>query len=218
MFTDRRIIMDEKIDYSNLKAKPESENFTGKYTEGGLIARTLVNGYFKSVKKLIAMCNDVKTSHEIGVGEGMSTLRLSSMVTNLTASEYVEEMIFSAKQNNPDIPIFQESVYELKGGDDSVDLVFLLEVLEHLDYPEKALQEIKRISSNYLILGVPREPMWRFLNMCRFKYLKDFGNTPGHLNHWSSHSIVKLVEREYGPVIAIEKPIPWTILLAKKRV
>lgn len=207
-----------EIDYSNLKATPENENFTGKYTEGGVIARALVNGYFKSVKKLISLCNNINSSHEIGVGEGMSTQRLSTMVPNLTASEFVDALVEKAKINNPNLDVFQESVYELKGNSNSIDLIFLLEVLEHLDCPEKALHEIKRVSSNYLILGVPREPMWRFLNMCRFKYLTDFGNTPGHLNHWSSSSIVTLVEREFGPVIAIEQPIPWTILLAKKRV
>ena len=95
-------------------------------------------------------------------------------------------------------------------------MVFLLEVLEHLDYPEIALEELKRISKRYLILGVPREPLWRFLNMCRFKYLKDFGNTPGHLNHWSKKSIIKLIEKKFGKVISVESVIPWTIILAEK--
>lgn len=210
--------MKEEVDHSKLRAKPEDENFTGKYTEGGLIAKKLVDNYFESVSKLLSKCSTFEKAHEIGSGEGLSTQRLKSMVPFITASEFVEELVKKAQLNNPEIPIFQESVYDLKYENDSVDLVFLLEVLEHLDYPEKALQEIKRVSSNYLVIGVPREPMWRFLNMCRFKYLNDFGNTPGHLNHWSSRSIAQLVEREFGPVIAIEKPIPWTILLAKKRV
>ncbi len=138
------------------------------------------------------------------------------MVDSISASEFVEELVAKAKEMNPDVAIFQESVYDLKYENDSVDLVFLLEVLEHLDYPEKALQEIKRVSKKYLILGVPREPLWCFLNMCRLKYLRDFGNTPGHLNHWSKKKIIKLVEKEYGKVIAVESPIPWTILLAIK--
>lgn len=208
--------MKKKIDYTKLKAKPETENFTGKYTEGGFVARYLVNNYFKSVQTLLSLCEDVKTAHEIGVGEGMSTQRIFKMVPFLTASEFVDELVEKAKINNPTCAIFQESVYELKNQNQSIDLILLLEVLEHLDYPEKALQEIKRVSSKYLIVGVPREPLWRFLNMCRFKYLKDFGNTPGHLNNWSTKEIVNLVEKEFGKVIAIETPIPWTILLAEK--
>lgn len=209
--------MKVKVDHSKLRAKPEDENFTGKYTEGGLIAKKLVDNYFKSVSKLLSKCETIEKTHEIGAGEGLSTQRLKSMVPFISASEFVNELVKKAQLNNPEINIFQESVYELQYENDSVDLIFLLEVLEHLDYPKKALHEIKKVSSRYLILGVPREPLWRFLNMFRFKYLKDFGNTPGHLNHWSTRSIIRLVEQEFGPVIAVESPIPWTIILAEKK-
>lgn len=209
--------MKVKVDHSKLRAKPEDENFTGKYTEGGLIAKKLVDNYFTSVSKLLSKCMAIEKAHEIGVGEGLSTKRLKSMVPFITASEFVEDLVKKAQINNPNINVFQESVYDLKYENDAVDLVFLLEVLEHLDFPAEALHQIKRVSSKYLILGVPREPLWRFLNMCRFKYLKDFGNTPGHLNHWSTRSIIRLVEQEFGPVIAVESPIPWTIILAEKK-
>lgn len=206
----------KKIDYNKLKATPEEEDFLGKYNDEGVIAKYLVNSYFKSVKKLVDKLDDINSAHEIGIGEGVSTKRLKNMVPNISGSEFVEKLTRNAQINNPDLKIFQESAYELKYEENSVDLVFLLEVLEHLDYPELALQEIKRVSKSYFIIGVPNEPLWRFLNLCRFKYVKDFGNTPGHLNHWSKKTLSKLVEKEYGKVIAAESPIPWTILLAKK--
>ncbi|TYC10629.1 class I SAM-dependent methyltransferase [Bizionia gelidisalsuginis] len=206
----------KKIDHSSLKASPETENFSGKYEDPNLLSKYLVDNYFKSVRKLISKINDIESSHEIGCGEGRSTMRLNRMVSKLSASEYVEKLLIIAQKNNSDTSIFQESVYELKNEKNSVDLVFLLEVLEHLDYPELALEEIKRISKKFLILGVPREPLWRFLNICRFKYLKYLGDTPGHLNHWSKRSLIKLVERRYGKVIAVESPLPWTIVLARK--
>lgn len=206
-----------KIDHTQLKATPELENFAGKYEDTNLISKFLVENYFKSVNKLLNKIATINSAHEIGCGEGRSTMKISKLISNLTASEYVENLIPLAKKNNPNVAIFQESVYELKYENNSVDLVFLLEVLEHLDYPKLAIEELKRVSKKYLILGVPREPLWRFLNMCRFKYLKDFGNTPGHLNHWSKKSIIKLIEKEYGTVIAIESPIPWTIILAEKK-
>lgn len=206
-----------KVDHSSLKATPEEEDFTGKYEDQNFISKYLVDSYFKSVRKLIRKANDIYSAHEIGAGEGRSTIRLKKIVGNLSASEYVDKLVLEAKKNNPNIDVFQESVYELKYEDSSVDLVFLLEVLEHLDYPELALDEISRISKKYLILGVPREPLWCFLNMCRFKYLKNFGNTPGHLNHWSKKSLIALIEKKYGNVIAVESPVPWTIILAAKR-
>ena len=206
----------KKIDYSKLKATPEKEDFSGKYEDTNFISKFLVNNYFKSVEKLISQITPINSAHEIGCGEGRSTIKLNEMISNLTASEFVENLIPIAKKNNPKLTIFQESIYELQYENNSVDLVFLLEVLEHLDYPKLALQELKRVSSKFLILGVPREPIWRILNMCRFKYMSDFGNTPGHLNHWSKHSIIRLIEKEYGKVIAVESPLPWTIILAKK--
>lgn len=205
-----------KIDHSKLNANPETEDFSGKYKDTSLISKYLVNSYFEAVRRLLSKIKGINSAHEIGIGEGRSTTRLKKMVINLSGSEYVDKLVRMAQNNNPELNIFQESVYELKYDDDSIDMIFLLEVLEHLDYPESALDEIKRISKKYLILGVPREPLWRFFNMCRFKYIKDLGNTPGHLNHWSKRSIIRLVEKKYGKVIACETPIPWTIVLAKK--
>lgn len=207
-----------KIDHKKLKAKPEEENFSGKYENSNFVSQYLVDNYFISVAKLIALTKDVNSAHEIGIGEGRSTMRLKHLLKNFSGSEFVEKLVPVAQKNNPELNIFQESVYELKNKTNSIDLVFLLEVLEHLDYPEIALEEIGRISKKYLILGVPNEPLWRILNLCRFKYVKNLGNTPGHLNHWSKHSIIDLVEKKYGKVIAIESPKPWTIILAEKRI
>lgn len=204
-----------------LRATPEKEDFRGKY-ESGKVGAFLLDGYFRAVKDLFGI-SDLKrgSAIEIGCGEGLSTKRLSAMLQreiSLEASEYVEHQIPDAQRNNPGLKIIQESVYELTHKNDSFELVFLLEVLEHLDFPTKALKEVKRIlrPNGYLIIGVPREPLWRVLNMARGKYWNDFGNTPGHLNHWSSFGIKELLEAQFGKVIAIRQPIPWTLLLAQK--
>src|SRR5690606_17803727 len=163
-----------KIDHSKLKATPELEDFAGKYEDTNFISVYLVNNYFKAVNSLLSKVNGIESAHEIGAGEGKSTMRLKELVNNLSASEYVDDLVIKAQKNNPELNIFQESVYKLEYENESIDLVFLLEVLEHLDYPELALEEIHRVSKKYLILGVPNEPLWRILNMCRLKYLKDF--------------------------------------------
>ena len=122
------------------------------------------------------------------------------------------------KKNNPTVRIVQESAYETRHQDESFDLVFFLEVLEHLDYPDKALHELSRIikKDGYLILGVPREPLWCALNMARGKYLKSLGNTPGHLNHWSTFTLRNYMEKHFGPVHLVKTPLPWTIVAAQK--
>jgi SAM-dependent methyltransferase len=159
---------------------------------------------------------------EIGCGEGFSTQRLVELLPSqveLQASEFVKALVPKARQRNPGIKVTQESIYETRHKDNTFDLIFLLEVLEHLDYPDKALTELARIlkPDGYLVLGVPREPLWRALNMARGKYLKDWGNTPGHLNHWSSRALKHFISKNFGPVLKCRQPLPWTQVLAQKR-
>lgn len=210
-----------------LTATPELEDFAHKYTEEGQgkIGRRLLDGYFDSVESLIAKSGiaERKTANaiEIGCGEGFSTQRLRDMLpeqVSLSASEYVETLVPNAQKRNPGVKVIQESVYETTHDDNTFDLIFLLEVLEHLDYPDKALQELARIlkPDGYLIIGVPREPLWCSLNMARGKYLKHFGNTPGHLNHWPTFMLKRDVRKYFGPIVASRTPLPWTQVLAQK--
>jgi hypothetical protein len=48
-----------------------------------------------------------------------------------------------------------------------------------------------RCAERHLLVSVPREPLWRMLNMARGAYWPALGNTPGHLNHWSRRSFVR---------------------------
>jgi hypothetical protein len=59
---------------------------------------------------------------------------------------------------------------------------------------------------------VPREPLWRGLNLARGAYVQSLGNTPGHVNHWSRRGFVRLLAR-HGRVIEVRSPFPWTMLL-----
>jgi SAM-dependent methyltransferase len=210
-----------------LKATPEEEDFAHKYTEEGQgkIGAKLLDNYFIAVADLVQQSKvgerQGAAAIELGCGEGFSTQRLKNLLpegVKLEASEFVDALVPKAQANNPGITITQESVYELKHADDSYDLVFLLEVLEHLDYPDKALAEIRRIlkPGGYLVLGVPREYLWCALNLARLKYVKRLGNTPGHLNHWSTMGIKNYVTKHFAPIQAARTPLPWSLVLAQK--
>lgn len=226
------ILTDAKTDAQEkelkLRATPEVEDFAHKYTEEGQgkIGSKLLDGYFNAVQSLLnATGIDKRITYqaiEIGCGEGFSTQRLHAMLPEggiFKASEYVDALVPKAQGNNPHVEVSQESVYELKHANDSFDVVFLLEVLEHLDYPDQALKEIARVlkPDGYLILGVPREPLWCALNMARGKYLGHFGNTTGHLNHWSKLTLKSYVDKHFGPVRQSRSPLPWTLVLAQKQ-
>ena len=92
------------------------------------------------------------------------------------------------------------------------DLVTAIEVLEHVPDPEHTVAEMARCAGRHMLVSVPREPLWRGLNMARGAYIKDLGNTPGHLNHWSKRSFVAMLE-QHGRVVEARSPFPWTMVL-----
>jgi len=71
-----------------------------------------------------------------------------------------------------------------------------------------------RVASAHLLVSVPHEPLWRFLNVARGAYLPQLGNTPGHINHWSKRAFVAMLAR-HGEVLEARSPFPWTMLLVK---
>jgi 2-polyprenyl-3-methyl-5-hydroxy-6-metoxy-1,4-benzoquinol methylase len=96
--------------------------------------------------------------------------------------------------------------------DDEFEAATAMEVLEHVPDPDAVLVEMSRVASRWLLVSVPREPLWRALNVARGAYLKDLGNTPGHLNHWSKRSFAQLLGR-HGETVELRSPFPWTMAL-----
>jgi hypothetical protein len=96
------------------------------------------------------------------------------------------------------------------------DLVMVLEVLEHLRYPENAMIEAGRISGRYCLFSVPDEPYFRIANLLRGKNISRLGNDIGHINHWDEIAFLKLVSKNFN-IIYTRKPFPWTIVLCEKR-
>ena len=202
------------------------KEFTEKYTEPGKVGGVLVNNYFKSVQRLISYIpqNELENTQvlEVGCGPGFSTQRLLNLLprsVKLSASDVEEENVQDTlKKVGERAKVSIEDVYNLEREDSSLDLIFVLEVMEHLEQPEDALKELKRVCKKYMILGVPNEPIWRILNMARMKYLKDLGNTPGHVQHWNMSSFKKLLESNGFKVLKTQSPLPWSLVLVEKKV
>ncbi len=56
--------------------------------------------------------------------------------------------------------------------DGEFELASAIEVLEHVPDPEHTLAEMARCAERHLLVSVPREPLWRVLNIARGAYLR----------------------------------------------
>ena len=99
--------------------------------------------------------------------------------------------------------------------DSSFDLVLATEVLEHLERPDVAVRECERVSRKYCIFTVPNEPFFRIANVLRLKYLKSFGNTPGHLQNFTIGKFRALLDSQFREVRIINA-IFWNIAVCRK--
>jgi len=125
-------------------------------------------------------------------------------------------MLAQAESKYPAAGFVCGSAYQLPFPDRSFDVVICLEVLEHLHRPREALGEARRVCAGHMLASVPQEPVWRLLNLARGAYWRDWGNTPGHLQHWSKNAFLALLE-EHWVVQRAATPAPWTVALCRPR-
>ncbi|NDJ77450.1 MAG: class I SAM-dependent methyltransferase [Chloroflexi bacterium] len=186
-------------------------NYYDKFAAGNPLVRWMMNGFKTSLLELLAPLAYERVL-EAGCGEG-----------------YILELL-----NRPgcvgmdiDLPVTQEArarfpaaYFAVADGtrlpvpDRSYDLVLGIEVLEHVPDPAAFVREARRVTRRYCLFSVPREPIWRVLNLARGRYWIAWGNTPGHIQHWSSAGFVRLLS-EHLTVRAVRRPLPWTMVLCE---
>jgi 2-polyprenyl-3-methyl-5-hydroxy-6-metoxy-1,4-benzoquinol methylase len=195
-------------------------NTYDKYGTKNPIVRRLMAAFSNSVAEMVDRVNPT-TAHEVGCGEGYWTLWLLDRGIRANGTDFSRHVIDMARDNAAARGVTRTvfstcSIYDLNSAEHSANLVICCEVLEHLKEPHRALKSLQDLADPYIILSVPREPIWSILNMARGRYLLDFGNTPGHVQKWSTKNFVNLVS-DYFNIEQIRKPLPWTIILASQK-
>ena len=190
-------------------------NTTDKYNAKNPIMRRLMDGFERDLDDLFDRIGP-RSILDVGCGEGVLTCQWAE---RLDGGRIVGIDLDDPKlraewetRTRPNLEYRAEEATSLSFADDEFDVATAIEVLEHVPEPEATLSEMARVAERYLLVSVPREPIWRMLNMARGAYLRDLGNTPGHLNHWSKVSFVSLLSR-YGKVEEVRTPLPWTMAL-----
>lgn len=193
-------------------------NSYDKYSSRNPVVKWMMAGFESALSDLVEKTSP-KTIHEIGCGEGFWVMRWSEQGMAARGCDFSSHVIELARENAVGrglSPLLFEarSIYDLVSGRDDADLIVCCEVLEHLEHPDAALEALQRVTGRYLILSVPKEPIWCVLNLARGKYISKWGNTPGHIQHWSKGGFIRMVSK-YFEVVEVKSPFPWTMLLCR---
>jgi 2-polyprenyl-3-methyl-5-hydroxy-6-metoxy-1,4-benzoquinol methylase len=195
-------------------AVPTGNTFD-KYGSQNEVVRRLMGRFRRDLDELWRRAEPASVL-DVGCGEGVLTHEWAGRLgdrrivgIDLPDPELQAEW---RRRARPNLEYRVEEATALSFADDEFDLATAIEVLEHVPDPEATLGEMARVARRHLLVSVPREPLWRALNMARGAYLGALGNTPGHVNHWSKRGFVALLAR-HGRVEEVRTPLPWTMVL-----
>ena len=187
-------------------------NYYPKFSTRNPISRLLVSGFKQSLRDLTASLGATSVL-EVGCGEGF----LAEFMMDITDASYTGvdldlQITSAARARCPAGGFAVADAHRLPFKSNSFDLVLACEVMEHVPRPEDLLQEVRRVAREYCLFSVPREPLWRALNIARGAYITSLGNTPGHIQHWGSGEFRKLLQG-HVKIMETRHPIPWTMAL-----
>jgi 2-polyprenyl-3-methyl-5-hydroxy-6-metoxy-1,4-benzoquinol methylase len=192
-------------------------NTYDKYGTRNPLARLLQRGFERNLEDLFASTEPASLL-DVGCGEGILTERWARRLgpARVVGIDLDDPLIAAewAKRGAPNLTYIAQRAEQLPFADGEFDLVTAIEVLEHVPDPAHTVAEMARCAGRHVLVSVPREPLWRGLNMARGAYWRELGNTPGHVNHFSKAAITALCAR-HGEVIETRSPFPWTMVLVR---
>jgi 2-polyprenyl-3-methyl-5-hydroxy-6-metoxy-1,4-benzoquinol methylase len=198
-------------------AEVPTGNTFDKYGSSNPVVKRLMGGFHATLDELWSKAAPSSVL-DVGCGEGVLTVEWAERLGDgrIVGIDLEDPKLRAEwdKRARVNLEFRAEEATQLSFTDDEFDLASAIEVLEHVPEPEATLAEMARVARGHLLVSVPREPLWRGLNMARGAYWRDLGNTPGHVNHWSKREFVSLLSR-YGTVEEARSPFPWTMLLVR---
>lgn len=192
-------------------------NTYDKYGSTNPVVRRLMANFEGTLQELFTHAAP-KSILDVGCGEGVLTHQWAQApsVERIVGIDLDDPQLHEAwkDRRHPNLEYRVLKAENMPFADGEFEVSTAIEVLEHVPDPEHTVSEMARCASRHLLVSVPREPLWRGLNMARGAYWKELGNTPGHVNHWSKRGFVQLLGR-YGTVVEARSPFPWTMLLVR---
>ena len=188
-------------------------NLYDKYGSGNPAVRALMAGFTVTADALLERAAPASLL-DVGCGEGVLTRRWARRLAP-TPVVGVDLESLPSWECEPNLSYRVAGAESLPFADGEFGAAAAIEVLEHVGDPDRAVAEMARVArGGHLLVSVPREPLWRALNVARGAYVREMGNTPGHRHHWSRRAFARLLAR-HGDVIEERSPLPWTMLLVR---
>jgi len=192
-------------------------NTYDKYGSSNPVVKRLMAGFERTLDELFVKAAP-ESLLDVGCGEGVLTHRWAErLAPRRVVGIDLEDPAIQAEWEGRRAPNLDYRVMKAENlpfADGEFGVATAIEVLEHVPDPAHTVAEMARVATGHLLVSVPREPLWRVLNVARGAYVKDLGNTPGHVNHWSKRSFAMLL-RQHGEVVEARSPFPWTMLLVR---
>ena len=196
-------------------------NTYDKYGSTNPVVRRLMTGFEARLDELFARAGAQGGTHsvlDVGCGEAVLTTRWADRLprARIVGIDLPDEKLegYWSGISKPNLEFRTGRAEQLPFEDREFELVCAIETLEHVSDPELAAAELARVAGGHVLASVPREPLWRALNLARGAYVRQLGNTPGHLNHWSRRSFARLLAR-HGELVEVRSPFPWTMVLLR---
>ncbi len=179
------------------------------------IERRLVSGFSRTLLDLVP--RPLGSVLEVGCGEGCQLRKVADAVAPQQMVGFdLPSPTLTSRWSGLDAEMVCGSGTSLPFRSGSFDLVLALEMLEHVEDPGAVLAEIARVARGTVVLSVPWEPAWRLGNLARGRYLRALGNTPGHVQHFTRSSFLRLVDHHLR-VTEVRRPFPGTFVQAEVR-
>jgi len=200
-------------------------DYNDKMVIANRIERRAIRRFDKCLARLIAQCPASRIL-DVGCGNGARAASLARergamtevVGVDLPGSDNLLEAAW-ASISEPNLRFETADAMCLPFRDGHFQLVTAIETLEHFADPERALTEIRRVCSGFLVASVPQEPIWRVLNVAAGRHIEGrpsrrWGDTPGHVNHWSRREFADLLSA-HGKVVEVRSRLPWSVALVR---
>lgn len=155
---------------------------------------------FEKIKRLVSGRIFKLPILDLGCNDGFFTSKISEYLgtNNITGIDISQNAVDYATKRFPQLRFIRTDACELPFENNKFGTIFSLEMLEHLEFPEIAVAEMKRCLKNNgnLIIIVPNDSL--LFKIIWFCWLKSKGKVweHAHLAHFNKKRILKLLEEQ----------------------